>query len=310
MVRIGEIMKKTILVTWGAGFIGTNLCRLMFEDFEITVVDLIAPTHKYFTSSHVVDIRLRNQLKAIFETKHFDVVVHLAAQTSSIISQESPLLDYETNIIGTQNVTGLCREFSAPLVFSSSMAIYNVQKMSVDTIPEPSSNYGVSKYLGETFVKDLARADVNFSILRLFNVYGVGQDLSNLKQGMLSIFVAMAVAEGSITVKGSAARTRDFIHVEDVCKVIISEVRNLTIGSIPYQKIQNICSGKSISVETLVGKIVSEFDYPIKVSYEDGFKEDIMTVECTDCNLTTSVEFGVGLKEFVEWSRNELEGEI
>lgn len=216
-----------ILITGGAGFIGTALAEKLYaEGFDITLLDLpnkFGAQHSTF-KKYSIDIRNKEQLLGLAQQEKYEVIYHLAAQTSSVISQEQPELDLDTNIKGTFNVCEFARICGAKkIIFSSSMATYgNKQgKITTSESQNPVSNYGVSKISGEKFIQLNQQYGINNTIFRLFNVYGPGQDMSNLKQGMVSIFMAMSIKSDAITVTGSLERYRDFIYIDDVVNALV-----------------------------------------------------------------------------------------
>lgn len=210
---IQEDSTMNILITGGAGFIGTALAyRLIQASHRVVLIDLpkkFKPHHRDY-ECYEIDIRNISNFR-VLRNKHFDCIFHLAAQTSGAISQEDPTLDVDTNVKGTLNVCNFARMCGAKkIIFSSSMAIYGNHngKISEDNVPNPLSNYGVSKLCGEMYIQSFRQFGIQNSIFRLFNVYGPGQDMCNLRQGMASIFMAQALTSNAIRVTGSLDRYR------------------------------------------------------------------------------------------------------
>lgn len=223
-----------------------------------------------FSNTIIHDIKNPLNFKELDNT---DLIFHLAAQTSSIISQENPSLDINTNIHGTLNIVDFAIEKKCPVIFTSSMAVYNSSKINSNTVPCPISNYGISKYAGEFLIKKLEKYNIKYKIFRLFNVYGPGQDMQNLKQGMVSIFLQMALTEKKIIVKGSKHRTRDMVFIDDIVKELMQSVNNID------NSLTNLGTGVSISVEKLLFIITNAikrkgFSSP-NIFYQDGFAEDV-----------------------------------
>lgn len=246
-----------ILITGGAGFIGTALAHKLTElGYAVSLLDLpqkFKPYHKGY-ECYEVDIREATNF-GILNHKHFSHIFHLAAQTSGAISQENPTLDVDTNVKGTLNVCNFARACGAQkIIFSSSMATYGNQEgeISESSPLAPLSNYGVSKLCGEAYIKSFGQFGVEWSIFRLFNVYGPGQDMHNMQQGMASIFMAQALTSDCLRVRGSLQRYRDFVYVDDVVQALLLGLKSQTDS-----QIYNVGSAKPTRVGELIECILS-----------------------------------------------------
>lgn len=290
-----------ILVSGGSGFIGSHLIQTLLEDNKNEIISIDKRAHHLQNSDRFAFIEADIRDPDCFtDIGKIDEVFHLAAQTSSIISEKDPRQDITTNIIGTLNICRYASQFDCRFTFASSMAIYGGGVVNIDTRPAPRSTYGISKLAAEQLVRKFFGQSGKFRISRLFNVYGPGQDLANLDQGMLSIFVAMALQDNQIIVKGSELRTRDFIHVNDV---VMHWVTNKF-----FNRISNVASGESTSVGQLVNMIQgSLLPQRIPVIYENGFREDVDTMECIDSVINNPIYLkDGGLREFIHWAKTEL----
>lgn len=251
----GSVMK--ILITGGAGFIGTALARKLTQlHHEVALLDLPTKFRDYHKpyECFCVDIREADNFAPLAHQR-FSHIFHLAAQTSGAISQENPTLDVDTNVKGTLNVCNFARTCGAQkIIFSSSMAVYGNSEGSItESNPlAPLSNYGVSKLCGEAYIKSFGQFGVRSSIFRLFNVYGEGQDMSNLRQGMASIFMAQALRSNTINVTGSLARYRDFVHISDVVQALVLGLERETDS-----EVYNVGSAMATSVGELIEQIVA-----------------------------------------------------
>ena len=180
----------TYLITGGCGFIGTQLAnKLKNLNHTVTIIDLKDKITKYHKDNfETIDIDIRdfdnfNKLNM----KSFDCIFHLAAQTSGRISEEEPELDIDTNIKGLLNLLRWMKfSNNKRIIFTSSMAVYGDSDEAIleNKVLSPLSNYGVSKITSEYYLKMYEQYGIKNTIFRLFNVYGCGQDLKNLKQGM------------------------------------------------------------------------------------------------------------------------------
>ena len=247
-----------MLITGGTGFIGTAVTKRLSEAGNcLTVIDLpgqIArsqiPGVKYVSAdisdySALLNLSLENN----------EYIFHLASQTSSLISQENPTFDVDTNVKGTLNVCRIAERAGAKLIFTSSMAVYGDQEKPIDEgcQPNPKSNYGASKISAETYIKMFSSRGVDYTIFRLFNVYGPGQDLENMKQGMLSIFLSQLLKKNRIDVTGSFDRFRDFIYIDDVVEALL-----VGMNALSSQQVYNVGTGHKTTVGTLIDMLIHQ----------------------------------------------------
>ena len=170
-------------------------------------------------------------------------VFHCAAQSSGEVSFENPRYDVLTNAVATLDLLDWSLKNSVKkFIFTSSMNVYGeVPKIHIDEnqITAPESFYGIAKVASENYCKIFSDMGLNCTVLRLFNTFGPGQNMNNMKQGMLSIYISYLLQDKPILVKGSLNRFRDFVYIEDVISSIIKVI--------DYQEsfdIFNVCSGK------------------------------------------------------------------
>ena len=213
---------KTVVVTGVAGFIGSRVAaRMAAEGFEVVGVDDLSsgkqsnvPSIIDFIQGNLVDTQTISKLP-----KSAELVLHLAGQSSGEMSFDDPVADLEKNTISTLNLIRYGIDINASkLVYASSMSVYgNVPDapISEDEHVAPLSCYGVGKLAAENYLTVFCKQLPSVS-LRMFNVYGAGQDMTNLRQGMVSIYLAQALTNKHIVVKGSLERFRDFIYIDDV----------------------------------------------------------------------------------------------
>jgi UDP-glucose 4-epimerase len=146
-----------------------------------------------------------------------------------------------------------------------------------------------------------------FVALRMYNVYGPGQDMSNLRQGMVSIFLAQAFASGTIEVKGNTSRFRDFIFIDDVVEAWFRSAKNPNAKN----KVFNLGTGIKTTVGELLEKIcncVPGTEFYVKGSTpgdQNGIYADIYQIMNT-LNLTKFTELDQGMPIFVDWARENM----
>lgn len=258
--------KKRILVTGGAGFIGSHIVdRLIRDDHNVIVIDdestgsrkNVHPGAEYIRG----DITLEEDLDRVFK-KDLDAVYHLAARASVIRAFEEPEDDLHVNVFGTVRVLQKCLKYRVPrLLYASSMTSYG-QPTSIPT-PEdypcrPISYYGITKYSSERYVHTTAeRTDLSASLevtsFRMFNVYGPRQSLTNAYQGVLAIFIGNLVRGEPITIFSDGEQSRDLVHVSDAVEAFIMALDNPNA----YGEVFNIGSGVSHSINELADAVMA-----------------------------------------------------
>jgi len=265
-----------ILVTGGAGFVGSYLCRLLLnEGHSVTAVDDLSNGKRAnivdginFIEADITSADLPRKLVDL----NFDVVIHCAAQSSNAISFRDPKQDMMTNQLGTLNVLDLCLDKKVKhCVFTSSMSVYGQPKSLPTKESEnclPDSFYAAHKLASEHYLRMYAEQHgLKYTIFRLYTTYGHGQSLENKDQGLLSIYLSYIVNKEKLIVKGSKDRTRDIVHVDDVAKAIILSLKNPAA----FGKIYNLGTGKSIKIREIVELLTTGMGYrkdEYTVSYE------------------------------------------
>ena len=250
-------MNNRILITGVAGFIGSHVAkRFIDEGFEVFGVDDLStgyfdniPKGLTFINQ---DLSLKNTIDNL--PKDCNLILHLAGQSSGEISYDDPIADLEKNVISTLNLIKYgIKNNSQKIIYASSMSVYgNVPNEPIKEIYEakPLSGYGVGKLTSEGYLK-VYKDKLPYIALRMFNVYGPGQDLSNLRQGMVSIYLSQAIKSGKIEVKGSLNRYRDFIHINDVVECWYRASTSNNINNL----VINVGTGIRTTVEDLLNKI-------------------------------------------------------
>ena len=154
------------------------------------------------------------------------------------------------------------------------MSVYGIkpeQPVREDEMCKPESFYGIAKLASEHYLRVYEQFGIDTTSLRLFNVYGPGQNMDNLRQGMVSIFLAQMLKDNHIHVKGSADRFRDFIHINDVVESFVKCLaRDESKG-----KIINIANGRKTKVNEIIKMLTSSQKNQIDVKYDGGTPGDI-----------------------------------
>ena len=308
---------KSILVTGAAGFIGSATARELLElGNKIVTVDNLStgnkeciPTDCEFYEGDISDIEVINKL----EKHSFDTIIHMAGQSSGEVSFEDPVYDLQTNTQSSIMLLNLalktrCKEF----IYASSMSVYGDHTNPVVTEESntlPKSFYAVGKLASEHYMRIYSSYGIKTTALRFFNVYGKGQNLENLKQGMASIFLAQAVKDKHIFVKGSKNRFRDFVYINDVVESVV-----LSIGRNKGQLFEtyNVCNSKKITVEKIIESIKLNLPYEVSTEYGQGTPGDQKGIVGDNSKILSDLgwkgtkSFEEGIKEMVLWALDRV----
>lgn len=315
-------MGKRILVTGGAGFIGSHIVdRLIADGHTVTTLDnetsgtraQINPRARFVYG----DVRNEADLAPIFEAG-LDAVFHIAGQASIRLSFMNPAEDLGVNVLGTINVLKQCIAHRVPrLLFASSMTIYGnptIVPTPESAMANPVSYYGITKYAAERYVHATAlRTDLDFSFnvtsLRMFNVYGVRQSLTNAYQGVLAIFLGNVLRGEPITIHSDGEQSRDFVHVSDVARAWATAMDNPA----SFGQAINIGTGTPRSVNTLCDLVLNaaghtRASYPVRhlAAQPGDLRISAANVELAQRLLGWHpvTPFEQGMQETIQWARS------
>ncbi len=262
-----------VLVTGGAGFIGSHLCeKLVTEGFNVRIIDNFV-TGKERNIEHfkkrleIVKGSITDDKSVIAALKDVEKVYHVAAQASVAISVKDPVFDATTNIIGTINLLeGSIRNDVEAFVFvSSGGAVYGNAEVipTPETAPkEPVSPYGTSKAAGELYVEYHSRVNgLKYTIVRPGNIYGPRQDPFG-EAGVISIFLEALKHDKPLHIFGDGRNTRDYLYVGDLVDLLYLS------GEDPKNTAINAGTGKETSVLELVSLMRTVTKKNPKVIYD------------------------------------------
>jgi UDP-glucose 4-epimerase len=293
---------KTYIVTGGAGFIGSNLAaRLVRDGNKVYILDDLStgfvrniPEQAIF---YQVDISSPDDLLQLELPETVDVIYHMAAQSSGEASFDDPFHDIEANYVATYNILKLAeRKRCKRFIYASSMSVYGDVNAGNDPIDErypcnPVSYYGCNKLASEKLISVFVKkTQIDFTIFRFFNVYGPGQNMKNMKQGMASIYMSYLMRDLPVIVKGSLDRFRDFIYVDDLVEVLI----NSTLCYDTFGEIFNVGTGYKTTVHELLRAMLKAYrkdDFSRWVIAEGNTPGDVRGFTANIAKLKTALRW-------------------
>ena len=276
-------MIKNIIITGGAGFIGSQLANFFLKkNYKVFLIDDLSTGNiknlnfKYknlrFINGNCIVDKVLNRLPRI----RFDILYHIAGQSSGEISFEDPLNDFNRNLLSTLKLSQFCiNRKIEKIVYASSMSVYGDLKKKKYKANEfincdPLSFYGVSKLCSEFYLKQFSKLGLKYTILRLFNVYGPSQNFKNLKQGMISIYLGQLLNSNKVFVKGELNRFRDFIYIDDVIKILVGCLNNSKTNNKTY----NVSTGKKTFINEILNLIKKYSKKQFKIIKKKGTPGD------------------------------------
>jgi UDP-glucose 4-epimerase len=255
---VKALKEKSVVVTGGAGFIGSNLCRkLLVHGAKVTAFDNLYSGKIEFIEDLMdkgltfVQEDVRDQAALEEATKNCEVVFHLAAQTSVPFSMENPKEDCEINVVGTVNALEAARKAGARVVFASSAAVYgNPEKRPTpETYPtHPVAFYGLTKLLGENYCRFYhENYGLEVIMFRIFNVYG-----PDCHGAIYDFLNKLRKNPNKLEVLGTGKQSRDFVYISDMVDALLKAA---TSPAAPGE-VFNVGTGTTTSVAELAKMIV------------------------------------------------------
>jgi len=265
---------RKVLVTGGAGFLGSHLVERMSARNEVSVFDDLSTGSLRNLEAAKEEVRLHRA--SILQPKQLakaleghDLVYHLAAKTSVPESVEKPDEYWRTNVEGTLNVLKTAADAGVKrVVFVSSAAVYGPSDVvpKVETMrPEPASPYATTKMVGEFACQEISQLKpVETVVLRLFNAYGPRQDPDAPYAGVIAKFCSSVAAGKSIEVYGDGDQTRDFLYAADVAEAMELAGERAVAG-----QTFNLGSGAATTVNEVAGLLSEITSGPVKALRKD-----------------------------------------
>ncbi|NGM71228.1 NAD-dependent epimerase/dehydratase family protein [Natronolimnobius sp. AArcel1] len=273
-MRSPPIRDRTVLVTGGAGFIGSHLVETLAPHNEVRVLDNFSTGDQSYLPEDVTVVEgdISDPIALQQAARGADIIFHQAAMVSVGQSVAAPRASNETNLEASLLVLEQARQEDARVVAASSAAVYGHP----DELPvpetastEPTSPYGIQKLALDQYVRRYEELyDLETVALRYFNVYGPRQQ--GPYSGVISTFLEQARAGEAITVEGDGEQTRDFVHVDDVVRANLRAATTDSVG-----EAYNIGTGERISIRELAETIRDATDSQSPVIHKDPRPGDI-----------------------------------
>ncbi|MBQ4178490.1 MAG: SDR family NAD(P)-dependent oxidoreductase [Elusimicrobia bacterium] len=303
-----------ILVTGGAGFIGSNIVDALIEKkHKVVIVDNLATGNIKNVNKkakfYKVSVCDKKKIDDIFKKEKIDIVIHHAAQLDVRKSVADPCFDADVNIKGTLNILEACKNTKVKkIIFASSGGtIYGecgAKAPDEKAFANPLSPYGVAKLSVEHYIKAYsALFGLKYTVLRYANVYGPRQD-ANGEAGVVAIFIGKMTANKEVFIFGDGKQLRDYVYVKDV---VSANIKSLTKGN---NEVINIGTNKTTSVTKLAAELSKIIGYEKKPVFKPKRKGELFK---SFLNISKAkkvlgwepkVSIVEGLKNTVEYFKN------
>ena len=308
-------MKKTSLVTGGAGFMGAHVVNELLSDGDHTVVVLDDISGGFrenvdpkatFVEGSILDVPLINRL---CEQYKFNYIYHLAAYAAEGLSHFIKRFNYQNNLIGSVNLINAAVNYNVErFVFTSSIAVYgeNQLPMHERLIPMPEDSYGIAKYAVEQeLIVSKRLFDLDYTIFRPHNVYGELQNISDKYRNVIGIFMNKIMQSEPLIIFGDGEQTRAFTHIADVAPHIARCVE------IPEASCEvfNVGSDKHVSVNELADLVMTAMEREVPVKHLRA-RDEVKHAYCTHekfqqvFGTTSQVELADGLHRMTAWAES------
>jgi len=306
---------RNILITGGAGFIGSNFANyLLSKKYNVFIIDDLStgsinnvPKAAYFIQGRTEDKKVLNQLS----DKNIEIIFHFSAQSSGEISFDDPQEDLSSNVSSTLALCDFMLENNINKIFyASSVCVYgdpsDFPSKEVDMRAEKIKGfYGIGKLASENYLRLYhENYDIDATCLRFYTIYGPGQNMSNLRQGMVSIFMELIMSkQDPIIVKGPLNRFRDLLHIDDLLEILF---RLLEIN-LPGYHIYNLGTGEKTTVDEIINIICDTLNVSPKIISEGNTSGDFFGAQADISVITDLIKYSPrisakeGIESYVKW---------
>ncbi len=306
-----------VLVTGVGGFIGSAVAEYLIEDgLQVVGVDDFSNglVENVPTGVDLIEADLADPSSTSLFPSKVHSILHIAGQSSGVKSFQDPILDLNRNVASTLNLIRYGSEFAARrIVYASSMTVYGTQPdipIAENSVCKPLSCYGTGKLAAENYLQLYGNL-LPWVSFRIFNAYGPRQNLKDLRQGMVSIFLAQALDKGHVRVEGALDRFRDFIFIDDIVRAF-----RLTVNeNAPSNAVINLGTGTRTTVERLLHTL-KEHIPGLTWSTAGGTLGDQHGIYADTQKVQNILKLGEltslndGLRFFVNWAQSEKAGHL
>ena len=345
--QVSENEKTTVLVTGGAGFIGSHIVDLFIENnYKVMIVDDLSSGREENINQKAkfckLDITDQKGLAEVFKQEKPDYVCHEAAQISVSFSVGDPLIDAQTNILGSLNLLQCCllnHQVKGIIFASSGGTIYGEPAhfpITEDYPFRPQSPYGISKVAIEHYLDFYQNSyHIPYVALRYGNVYGPRQDPFG-EAGVIAIFIEKMLKGEIPTINGDGEYIRDYIYVEDVAQANLLALQNMVkllkvvqkkekekekiakaesiteaVAELKFNGL-NLGTGRGVSVNEIFSLLKKIIKFPHPANYGPPRAGDLRK-NILDCHLIKDVlgwqpqfDFSSGLEKTVRWFKENI----
>jgi UDP-glucose 4-epimerase len=302
--------KIKVLVTGGAGFIGSHICDMLIKKkYQVIIIDNLSTGKKEYINKEAkfykADIT-KNEINNIFKKEKPDYVVHAAAQVMLRKSIESPTEDAKINIIGTINVLEACKKYNVKKIIYTSTGGARVGEPEYLPVDEnhplkPCSPYGISKHTAEHYVEMYSQLyNIEYLIFCFGNVYGPRDDPKCKR--VTSIFSYQIIKKQRPIIFGDGNQTRDFIYVLDLAEFIVDSIEKS-----PKHKLFHLANSEQISVNEIFNLLKQVSGYKDEAKHIEAIKGEVRDI-VLDTKLAKKElgwkpkhSFKVGLENTFKW---------
>ena len=303
-------MVKNILITGGAGYIGSHVTEILLKKYKkVFLLDNLSTGHRKLINKKAkffkLDIHKKDKVRKIIKKNKIDSIIHLAANLIIGEGQRKPKKYYKNNVLGTKNLLEACKDTTVKnFIFSSTAAIYKEgqYKVSEKSIIKPKSIYGKTKIKAENLIRNFAKKNkINYGILRYFNIAGsspsgkIGLINKNSDHLFKNYSIEILKKKPELKIYGTNYKTkdgsciRDFIHVSDIAEIhylVLEKINKLNIS-----KILNCGYNKGTSVL----QVAKEF------KRQSSKKVNIIDTKRRSNDLIKIIASNNNLKKFINW---------
>ncbi|EHK2907016.1 NAD-dependent epimerase/dehydratase family protein [Enterococcus faecium] len=314
---------ENILITGGAGFIGSTLANCLAKSNKVLVIDDLSMGEKSnlsssenikFIEGSVTD---KDLMSEILTNNQFEYIYHLAAIASVADSVARPIETHQVNFESVLMLLEFCRKYQQNLkrlIFSSSAAVYGDEPTlpkKEESVIRPLTPYAIDKFAAEQYVLDYYHLyNVPTSAVRFFNVYGPNQNPNSPYSGVISILVDqykkhLKNENSKFILFGDGEQSRDFVYIEDVIQaLLLIATKKEALG-----RQFNVGTGKASSLNDLIHTIDQSLDTKIAINYQDERAGDIRyslaNIErLTSLNFRQKYSLLDGMKKYLKFELN------